>query len=131
MSANPLYENLKLYHGYLINDIMSVMVVDENMLHITLSDGRTMSYDDISRTVRNLPSDSHSMTEQECRNEFGYRLRKKMYRKGLTQNDISLMTGIARTQLSSYMNGKHTPSLYIVDKIAKALGCSIDDFTYR
>jgi transcriptional regulator with XRE-family HTH domain len=53
-----------------------------------------------------------------------------MCRKGVTQSDLSFATGIAQPTLSGYINGKHEPGLYAIDKIAKALGCSVDEFRY-
>ena len=70
------------------------------------------------------------MSEQQCREEFSIRLKRLMYRQGVTQKELSEETGISEMTISNYMNGKRTPSFYNVDKISKALKCSIDIFRY-
>lgn len=81
-------------------------------------------------TIRKLPRDSNNMSEEEYRIEFSMRLKKIMYRKGWTQDDLSEATGITQAMISRYISRKATPSFYNVDKIAKALGCSTDEFRY-
>lgn len=104
-------------------------IFDREMV-LRMNDGTYMLYDDDAKTIRNLPKDSRAMTEDECRNEFGARLYKIMWSKGITQQELSDMTGIPRVTISYYMTGRSTPSFYKVDQIAKALGCSTDDFRY-
>jgi DNA-binding Xre family transcriptional regulator len=87
-------------------------------------------YDDVTRSYRKLPTDSDELTEDECRREFGIRLNKILIRKNITQIELSEMTGINRSILNGYITGKHSPSFYNVDRIAKALDCSVDDFRY-
>jgi transcriptional regulator with XRE-family HTH domain len=50
--------------------------------------------------------------------------------EGISQCELSERTGITQPSISDYMNGKKLPSFYTVDKIAKALGCSVDAFRY-
>lgn len=99
-------------------------------LVVKLSDGKVIMYDDLNGCIRNLPCDDMNMSEEECKREFGIRLRRLMYIKGVTQEDISRETGIAQTTLSRYITGENVPSFYKVDKIAKALKCSVDEFRY-
>jgi transcriptional regulator with XRE-family HTH domain len=70
------------------------------------------------------------MTEDECRSEFGYRLVHIMIRKGISQVDLAERIGVSNVMINRYINGSNTPSFYVVDKIAKALNCSMDDFRY-
>jgi DNA-binding Xre family transcriptional regulator len=95
-----------------------------------MNNGVTVLYDDIDHCFRRLPTNSDDMTEEECRAEFGWRLRKIMFRNGITQEQLSERTGIAQSRISNYLRGKNSPTFYVVDRIAKALGCSIDEFRY-
>ena len=97
-------------------------------LIVTLNDGDRIIFDYMERTIRRIPRDPGHITEREARREFGIRLRKLMFQRGMTQNDLSELTGIVRTTISDYITGKHSPSFYAVDKIAKALNCSTDEF---
>lgn len=129
--SSSIYENFKKYFpliepevdGYRINGDFDMMIVE-------LKDGGLLIYDDNTNTIRNAPSDDKMMTENECRREFGMRLRRIMISKGVTQEQLSQATDIQQSQLSNYINGKTSPSFYNVDKIAKALGCNTDDFRY-
>ena len=93
-------------------------------------DGKELYYDDLNNSIRYLPIDKDSLTEDEYRNEFGYRVRTMMARRGITQLMLSEITKIGQAQLSRYINGKTTPSNYIVRKIARALDCTIDELSY-
>jgi len=55
--------------------------------------------------------------------------RLKMYReeKGLTQVQLSELTGITTRQIQKYEGGKARPRLDAADKIAKALNVSTDE----
>ena len=101
-----------------------------NELIVTFKDGSKILYNDFENTVRNLPADSSNMSEKQFRREFGYRVKRIMLEKGITQDELSEKTGIAQETLSRYICGKNVPSFYKIDKIAKALDCSVDEFRY-
>ena len=100
-------------------------------LVVKLDDGNVMSYYDTEQGIRRLPSDDSRLTEEECREEFGIRLYRIMCDKGVTQPELSEMTGITQSNISNYINGRKTPSFYTVDKIARALDCSIEELRYK
>ena len=100
-------------------------------LVVKLDDGHVISYYDTEQGIRRLPSDDSCLTEEECREEFGIRLYRLMYDKGVTQSELSEMTGITQSNISNYITGRKTPSFYTVDKIARALDCSIEELRYK
>lgn len=99
-------------------------------LTIELDDGDRCLYDDMEHSIRWLPRDSMSLTEVEFKNEFRRRLYKLMLMKHITQEELSEKTGVTTAMISRYMTGKAVPGFYIIDKLAKALDCSVDDFRY-
>lgn len=99
-------------------------------LIVETEEGYTVLYNDQDGSIRSLPKDSNCMTEEECRREFKYNLKKQLALKEMSQLELSEITGIPQPVLSNYMNGKNSPGLYNLDKIAKALNCSVDDFRY-
>ena len=127
---HTIYENLKRYFPYIAEDAAKCHQVNMYEMVIDLIDGSSILYDDLEKTIRVLPNDSDDMSEEECRKEFGYRLRRVMYIKRVNQTELSQKTGIPQALLSRYMTGKTSPSFYNVDRICKALGCSIDDLRY-
>lgn len=100
-------------------------------LVVKLDDGHVISYYDTEQGIRRLPSDDTNLTEEECREEFGIRLCRIMYYKGVTQKELSELTGITQANISNYITGRQTPSFYKVDKIARALDCSIEELRYK
>ena len=99
-------------------------------LIVKLDNGDVVLYDDLEHTARYLPRNNKTMSEEVFKKEFGLRLHKLMFRKGLTQSMLSKLTGISQVQLSDYITGRHMPSFYKVYKIAIALDCDIDELTY-
>lgn len=97
---------------------------------VQLDDGMYIEYNGRNNVCRKLPSKRLEMTKKETMSEFGIRLYDILWRKGLTQSDLAEMTGIAQPALSKYITGKAMPSFHTVDKIAKALNCSVDEFRY-
>ena len=124
------FNNFKLYFPIASELATSFKQTGLFDLTIKLSDGTSVIYDDMEHSIRNLPRDSKSMSEKECRREFGLRLRKIMYLKNVSQLELSERTGISNVTISNYLNFKATPSFYNADRIVKALGCSMEDLRY-
>ena len=127
---SPIIQNLKRTYPFLYEQMKSYEVVTDYDVYIKLKDGSTVLYDDFDRSFRQLPHNRDMLTEEQCRLEFAYRLYRIMQRSNLTQQELSDMTGISQPQISSYITGKNMPSFYKIDKIAKALGCSVDELRY-
>lgn len=126
-----IYDNLRMYFPFVINESERIVENGNWELIAYLKDGTVFSYNDYLKTLRKLPNDSKNMTETECRHEFGIRLKRFMDRKGVSQSELSNLTGISMQSISNYITGKASPSFYNADKIAKALNCSIEEFRYK
>ena len=57
---------------------------------------------------------------------IGKRIKETRERKRMSQQSVSDETGISTSQISGYENGKKTPGLISLARIAVALGTSID-----
>ena len=125
-----IQENMKLHFPLITEHAVEFIQDDRTSVIAKLETGEAFLYDDLDKTMRKLPSNSRELTETELRREFVFRVRKIMMLKGFTQNELSEMTGISQPVLSNYLMGKNTPGFYAVDKIARALKCSVDDFRY-
>ena len=127
---HTILENLRYFYPYVAEDAAKYHQVNMYEVIVDLIDGSSILYDDLEKSIRVLPNNSDDMSEEECRKEFGYRLRRIMYIKRVNQAELSARTGISQTMLSHYMNGKASPSFYNVDRICRALECSIDELRY-
>lgn len=61
------------------------------------------------------------------RAEIGRRIQARMLAKGWTQSELARQAEIGRDNISSYVRGLTLPGPGMVERIAKALGCSPDD----
>ncbi len=57
---------------------------------------------------------------------IGQRIRKARQRKGWTQAELGLRTGLRESMICKYELGYHTPSIKHLSRIADALGVSVD-----
>lgn len=119
-----------MYFPFIYEDAVSCRNRGYGEWIVRLNNGNMFLYDDIWKSIRKLPNDSKSLNKKQTAREIGYRLEKILQRKGLTQSDLSNMTGLTQPQISNYIYGRSMPSFYVVDKIAKALNCSTEDFRY-
>lgn len=125
-----ILDNLQRTYPFLYEKMESYEIISNYDIHIKMNDGSTVLYDDFDKSFRTLPAHSDEMTEEQCRREFAYRLYNLMRRKCITQQELGDKTGISQPQISLYLNARSLPSFYNVDKIAKALGCSVDELRY-
>ena len=129
--AEKLFDNMRLYFPIIAERVVKYREDSQDLLITEMEDGNVFLYDDIDNSIRRIDYDSESMTEANCRHEFGKRLRRLMLRSGITQEDLSERTGISQASISTYMTGRNTPSFYNVVKIANVLNCSIDDLRFK
>lgn len=120
--------NFKRHFPLIADDMEEIIELGDTFVDVLLTDGSRLIYDDIDNTIRMLPKDTHNMSKDECGKEFGIRLRRIMHLKGVTELELSEQTGISQPLISGYIRGNNVPGFYNVDKIAKALGCSTEQF---
>ena len=125
-----IFEDLKSRFPFIVRDAVEYIERKYDEVIIKLNNGDVISFDTLYRTIRSMPKDSKSLSEDRCRFEFGIRLKRILMKSGMTQADLATITGIHQSNISDYITGKTTPSFYNVDKIAKVLNCSMDDFRY-
>lgn len=121
------YRNFSMFYPHLTKDIVALSYdhVSQELI-IEVKDGEWFAYCDLTETVRTIPNDR--LTEQQLRTEFGIHLEWLMRRRGMTQMELSELTGITQCNISLYLRGRITPSIYKAMLIAEALECSIDSF---
>ena len=52
------------------------------------------------------------------------RLREAMNEKGMTQQELANQSGVTKSSISHYVNGKNVPDNFQAFKLSKVLGCS-------
>lgn len=64
----------------------------------------------------------------DIKQRFGIRLKEIRREKGMSQETLSLAAGLDRTYIPSIEKGTRNVSLEVIEKLAKALAVSINDF---
>lgn len=99
-------------------------------LIIELDNKKLMFYEfgtTIFREIRLLDGSSEP-TEDQWKKTFGYNLSEMMWRGKFSRNELAEAVGLSEAILSKYVNGKAIPRFHIVERLAKTLNCSVDDF---
>lgn len=128
--SKRLYESFEFHFPLIAEQVVSYRDISTYEIEVTLDDGGIFMYDELSNSIRKRPRDCDNMTEGECKKEFGLRLRSMMFRRNVDQLRLSELTGIPQPSISNYVNGKTSPTFYNLDKIARALKCSVDELRY-
>lgn len=125
-----IYRNFKMRYPSVADRAYSVSEISGLELLIKTIDGDVYAYEDPDQILRRLPNDPNNMTDEQLLKEFGRRLYNSMRWRGVSQCELSQRTGIPQSRISEYISGKRAPTFKAVDRMAKAIGCSVDDFRY-
>ena len=68
------------------------------------------------------------MLDQNFERTFRYVLKREM--RGVSEMELSEMTGISAVTISKYLHGKSIPNGRNIRKIAMALGCTPNDLMW-
>lgn len=125
-----IVEEFENAYPELIKNVLSYRDLGGYELHVEFKDETALVYSGMQKTIRWLPQDPATMTDNERRYEFGARLRRIMFIRRMSQLELSRRTGISNVMLSRYVNGRSDPSYMTVEKICNVLGCDMDDLRY-
>ena len=126
---NRALEDINAYFPYVYESLKIIDGLGFGEWFIETVNGERLIYDEVARTIRRYSVCDDD--ESRLRKEFGIRLRKMLYFKGVSQEELSEQTGLSKVTLSKYMNGRSIPNYFKAKKIADALECSLDDFSYK
>ena len=97
------------------------------IIYLDMVDGRTVAYDMLDYTIRTVKKCSDGYTDDEWEREFHIRLKRLMYLRGINQSELAKQLDMGQSQLSRYISGKTSMSVYTLRKIARLLGCTFED----
>ena len=125
-----MISNYKRFYESTTNLELEYKIINPVELLVTMKDGKQYIYNNYRNSIRLLPEDSMHLTNEQITFEFCFRLESMLEQRGLTQKELSMMTGISEHTISKYMSFAGTPNFINLDKICKALDCSADEFRY-
>lgn len=127
-----LLECLKHINPFLReDDVVEATMLNEYDVLFVFKNGDKIVYDSFERTFTSMRYENNNLTDEHYKKEFAVILRKRMNRKGITQDMLADMVGTTQPMISRYIQGDAMPSFTTIIKLAKALDCSADDFYYK
>ncbi len=118
---------LKEDHGQLMSQVVDGYEDNRVMIiYLDMADGRTIAYDMLDHAIRIVKKCSDGYTDDEWEREFYIRLKRLMYLRGINQSELAEQLDVSRSQLSRYISGKTSMSVYMLRKIARLLGCTFE-----
>ena len=127
---NDYLHQVYLYFPDLLGKVMHAREYVQLMLLLETNSKYDYFYDLSNNVLIPIPKSDQDLDKESFRRIFGVLLRRALERSGLTQEELSEKTGIPQARISDYLYGKHFPSFYQIDKMAKAMNCSVEDLRY-
>lgn len=123
--------NAEKMKRYIEQNMIDCYAINEWDLFIKLRNGDEFIFDSYRNAVSFDLYKNGELTDEEERREFTKNLKKLLDRNYMTQEELANKTGISRLSINNYINGKQLPDAMKLRKMAKALGCSTEDFFYK
>ena len=127
---NDYLHQVYLYFPDLLGKVMHAREYVQLMLLLETNSKYDYFYNLSNNVLIPIPKSDQDLDKESFRRIFGVLLRRALERSGLTQEELSEKTGIPQPNISDYLYGKHFPSFYQIDNMAKAMNCSVEDLRY-
>lgn len=128
----PVLRKFEEYYPHLLSGMLDWYPSGRNEITVHLKNQDTLIYNFVTNDIRRngiSETDADDITEDEWRKIFSKKLIDKMYYANISQWRLSELTGISEVSISKYMNGRATPSGFNIDRICRALKCSVSELT--
>lgn len=112
-------------------DLEQVIWVSDDEVYFKFKDGRRRLYDVVLHGSMGFYPEGYELTDDELKRSFKDRLYRLMVHKGITQEELASRVGTSQTMMSHYLTGRSIPTFITAAKIARALGCSVEDLLYK
>lgn len=111
-------------------DLVLAQWVNKFDVVIIFTDGTMYIYDTFLNMYRKIRYTTTQLTEEEWRFEFGRRLHDLLQRRYISEREFARMLKIQPPALNRYIQGKVTPSAYIMNMILTVLDIRADDLLF-
>lgn len=112
-------------------DIQEAYFVNEYDLFVLYKDGRKYIIDTFNNSFSGFYPAGHILSDEEWEMSFRKRLRQRLSRSRITQEELADRLGVSRITINRYINGQTIPSALMLKKISLVLGCDINEFFYK
>lgn len=134
ITASAILNDFIENHRINMDDVVDWYPSGYMEITVRMRDDTKYAYDYISKSSRRIcklydDNDINDISEEEFKEEFARRLRKKIKNLGMSIEEFAIDSGVSKQMLHKYLNGSSIPSAYSLMKIAASLGCSISELT--
>lgn len=122
-----ILQDYEMCHPYFYEQTVDWWASGKMTIAVELKNGNLYEFDNLDKTLRCLRSKNCNVDEDILNREFGANVRKNIPLTGKTQKELCEEIGITNAMLSRYIHGNSAPSAAKAYKIAKAIGCTMDE----
>lgn len=124
---DTIFDRFEMYYPSIAAQAASFKKKSNYVIFIKLYDGSVIEYNDLMNSFRTVvPYDG---SEESWKREFAHRLVELMVDKGFDQSYLSEVSGVSQQSISNYIHRKTMPTGFVIDKLARALGCDVSELT--
>ena len=120
-------KQFELYHPSLYGRTVDWWASGRMAITAKLDDGSMFEFDPLDNSIRRVITNWSDVDEEITRKEFGNNLLKMIPFSGMNSKDLAAEVGISTVMMSKYIHGKSTPNVLVARKLARALGCTVDE----
>ena len=125
-----ILRNIELYFNHIYKE--AVEFIDRGLeVVIRTHDNKLYVFEVVNENMYLLTKDLDNITEEEIKAEFRRQLKYRMRMMQIMQNDLADFCGVTQTAISRYMTGDNIPNVFVVAKMAEALGCTLNDLIFQ
>ena len=129
--SEQLLDNFKQFYPMIFNEAIDFYSNGKLRVVAVMRDGSRYEYDELYSSIRKLHEiDEYGyedLNDNLWKNQFGINLRRMLSFRGISQEELSELTGISKVSISQYTTGNALPSALKIRNIARALHCRPDD----
>lgn len=119
-------KQFETYYPDLIGQVVDWWASGRTSIALKMNDGNIYDYDPMDDSLRRV-NVYMDVDEEAERKAFGSNLQKMIPFSGLSKGELAEEAGITNAMLSRYIRGNSMPSVLVARRIAKALGCRVDE----
>lgn len=123
----PMLDQFKLYYPGYYDQAVDWWASGRLSITVRLKDGTQFEFNSMTNTIRRVRTDASVASDDVVAKEFGHNLQKFITMRGVTNMELASRLGITNAMLSRYIHGTSMPSAGKAFRLAKALGCTIDE----
>lgn len=122
-----LFRDFGMQHPQFYEQVIDWCPSGQMSIFVKLKNGKCYDYDRMDGSLRRVRSKNDVFDDDILIKELSANLQKNIPLAGKTQMELCEELGITRTMMSRYLHGKATPSATKLYRIAKAIGCTMEE----